>query len=97
MKFIQSPLGWMQWPLNPPSTSLVMITFPTLNLMFLQGKVLFHFEEVFNTVFLENENVCICVGNSDSLLIIKFTAVCFKLLGYELPEGVDQPEHVETR
>jgi len=48
-----------------------MITFPTLNLMFLQGKVSFDFEEVFNTVFLENENVCICVGNSDSLLIIK--------------------------
>jgi len=71
MKFIQSPLGWRQWPLNPPSTSHVMITFPTLNLMFLQGKVSFDFEEVFNTVFLENENVCICVGNSDSLLIIK--------------------------
>lgn len=80
MKFIQSPLGWRQWPLNPPSTSHVMITFPTLNLMFLQGKVSFDFEEVFNTVFLENENVCvflenenvcICVGNSDSLIIIK--------------------------
>jgi len=34
--------------------------------MFLQGKALFDFEEVFNTVFLENENVCICVENSDS-------------------------------
>ena len=37
--------------------------------MFLQGKVLFDFEEIFNTVFLENENVCICVGNSDTLIL----------------------------
>ena len=40
--------------------------------MFLQGKVLFDFEEVFSAVFLENENVCVCVWNSDSLLIVKF-------------------------
>jgi hypothetical protein len=74
-----------------------MITFPTLKLMCLQGKVWFDFEEVFNTVFLENENMCICVGNSDSLLIIKFIAVSFKLFGYELLEDGDQPEHVGTR
>jgi len=69
-----------------------MIIFPTLNLMFLQGKVLFDFEEVFNTVFLENENVCICVGNSDSSLIIKYIAMSF-----ELPEDGDQLEHVGAR
>lgn len=57
--------------------------------MFLQGKALFDFKDVFNTVFLENENVCMCVGNSDSLFIIKFIAMSFKLLGYELPEDGD--------
>lgn len=65
--------------------------------MFLQGKVVFGFEEVCNTVFLEDENVCICVGNSDSLLIIKFIAVSVQLFGYELPEDGNQSKCVAAR